>query len=109
MTAEKPKSESHLAPASSKVKSVDFKNASAAPSSNTKSVGRKLAAGGAPELGVKANKTSTTKVRSGARYGIRVKFAKQVAPEAGSTQANGKIIAPATNRQRPNFSSGMGE
>ena len=45
--------------------------------------------------------------RAGARYGIRVGFQKQTAPEASSTQGNGRIIPAATNRSRPNFSAGM--
>jgi len=44
--------------------------------------------------------------RNGARYGVRVGFQKQVAPEAGATQGNGRIISSATNRQRPNFRDG---
>lgn len=45
----------------------------------------------------------------GARYGIRVNFQKTIAPEATSTQANGRIIAPAVNRSAPNFKDGMAE
>jgi hypothetical protein len=46
--------------------------------------------------------------RNGASYGIRVKMgSNQVAPEAGATQANGRIIGPAMNRQRPSFQEGM--
>jgi hypothetical protein len=45
--------------------------------------------------------------RAGARYGIRVGFQKQTAPEASSTQGNGRIIPASTNRSRPNFSAGM--
>ena len=45
--------------------------------------------------------------RSGARYGIRVGFQKQVAPEAGETQGNGRILPAAVNRSTPNFKSGM--
>ncbi len=45
----------------------------------------------------------------GARYGIRVSFQKTVAPEATSTQANGRIIAPAVNRVKPNFSDGTAD
>ena len=44
--------------------------------------------------------------RGGARYGVRVKFQKSVAPEAGATQSNGRMFASAVNRQRPNFKSG---
>jgi len=47
--------------------------------------------------------------RAGARYGIRVGFQKQVSPEAGETQGNGRIIPPATNRSKPNFTAGMAE
>jgi hypothetical protein len=46
--------------------------------------------------------------RGGARYGIRVKFQKTVAPEAGATQAHGRMFAPAVRRQRPNFQDGGG-
>jgi hypothetical protein len=45
--------------------------------------------------------------RNGAAYGIRVKHVATVAPEAGATQANGRIIGPAMNRQRPSFQDGM--
>jgi len=52
---------------------------------------------------------SHVKARSGARYGINVGFQKQVSPEAGATQGNGRIIPPAVNRSKPNFSAGMAE
>ena len=45
----------------------------------------------------------------GARYGVRVKFQQSVAPEAGATQANGRIIASALNRVAPNFSDGKAD
>ena len=45
--------------------------------------------------------------RNGATYGIKVKFQATTAPEAGATQANGRIIGPAMNRQRPSFQEGM--
>jgi hypothetical protein len=46
--------------------------------------------------------------RNGASYGIRVGIgAKQVAPEAGMTQSNGRLLGPAMNRQRPSFQEGM--
>lgn len=44
--------------------------------------------------------------RNGATYGVRVKFQKSVAPEAGATQSNGRIFSSAVNRQRPNFKAG---
>jgi hypothetical protein len=46
--------------------------------------------------------------RNGAAYGIRVGVgAAQVAPEAGMTQSNGRLVRPAMNRQRPSFQEGM--
>jgi hypothetical protein len=45
----------------------------------------------------------------GARYGVRVKFQKSVAPEAGATQGNGRMFSPAILRQRPNFQAGSAD
>lgn len=46
--------------------------------------------------------------RNGASYGIRMGVgAAQVAPEAGLTQSNGRLVRPAMNRQRPSFQEGM--
>jgi hypothetical protein len=45
----------------------------------------------------------------GARYGIRVKFQKTVAPEAGATQANGRILPAATKRTSGNFTDGTAD
>lgn len=48
------------------------------------------------------------KGRNGASYGIRVGVgAVHVAPEAGATQSNGRLLGPAMNRQRPSFQEGM--
>lgn len=52
---------------------------------------------------------SNVSATGGARYGVRVKFQKSVAPEAGATQANGRIIAAAINRVAPNFSDGKAD
>lgn len=46
---------------------------------------------------------------AGARYGIRVKFQKSTAPEAGSTQANGRVLPAAMKSQAPSFKAGMGD
>jgi len=43
----------------------------------------------------------------GARYGVRVKFQKTVAPEAGSTQSNGRIFKASVNRS--GFDGGANE
>lgn len=47
--------------------------------------------------------------RNGAVYGIRVGFNATVAPEAGATQGNGRIIPSAVNRSRPNFQAGVAD
>lgn len=61
-----------------------------------------------PYTQAKPSRTKTT-ASGGARYGIRVKFQKSTAPEAGATQANGRIIASAVNRSKPNFTSGAAD
>jgi len=109
MPAEKPKSEAHLAPNSPKVSSVDFNNASSKPGASMDVRSRKRAAGGAtsqPKPSIK-NHVAADGHRSGARYGIAVKFIKQVAPEAGAVQGNGRLVPPAKGRTRPTFSAGM--
>ena len=64
-----------------------------------------------PYVQAKPSRTFVTSAqaqgRNGAAYGIRVKHVATVAPEAGATQANGRIIGPAMNRQRPSFQDGM--
>ena len=62
-----------------------------------------------PYKQAKPSRKFVTVERAGARYGIRVGFQKSVAPEAGATQGNGRIIASAVNRSRPNFNDGMAE
>lgn len=57
----------------------------------------------------RSNVLVSAAARAGARFGIRVKFQKTVAPEAGATQGNGRIIAASINRSRPNFKAGMEE
>lgn len=71
-------------------------------------VKKKNTASGDPYKMAKPSRTKVT-ATGGARYGVRVKFQKSVAPEAGATQANGRIIPSAVNRSKPNFSSGMAE
>jgi len=41
--------------------------------------------------------------RNGATYGIKAKMPSYTLPEAGATQGNGRLIASAVNRSRPNF------
>ena len=76
-----------------------------------------------PEKGIKVAKKNTAaggatgttghrahvKATSGAKYAITAKLSGGTSPEAGATQANGRIIAPAVNRTRPNFTDGAHE
>jgi len=71
-------------------------------------VKKKNTAAGDPTKMAKPSRTKIT-ATSGARYGIRVKFQKSTAPEAGATQGNGRILSSAVNRSAPNFKDGMSE
>lgn len=73
---------------------------------------KKNTAAGDPYAQPKPSRTFVTspdaRGRNGASYGIRVGIgASQVAPEAGMTQSNSRIVRPAMNRQRPSFQEGM--
>ena len=46
--------------------------------------------------------------RNGAAYGIKAQTVIPTAPEAGATQASGRIIPSAVNRSRDSFDDGMG-
>ncbi|CAB4153345.1 hypothetical protein UFOVP621_121 [uncultured Caudovirales phage] len=46
--------------------------------------------------------------RNGARYSITVNTVIPTAPEAGATQASGRIVKPSTDRSRKVFDDGMG-
>jgi hypothetical protein len=70
---------------------------------------KKNTAAGDPTKMAKPSRKFVMAERAGARYGIRVGFQKQTAPEAGATQGNGRLIPPAINRSKPNFSAGMAE
>jgi hypothetical protein len=45
--------------------------------------------------------------RKGAAYSIKATYMKQTAPEAGMTQANGRIVSPAVVRQKDSWSQGI--
>ena len=64
------------------------------------------AAAGDPTMQPKPSRANVLN-KIGARYGIRVKFQKTVAPEAGATQANGRILPAATRRTSGNFTDGI--
>ena len=94
-----------LAPTSDVKSSVDFKSPSANPEVGTL-VKKKNTQSGNPSI--ENHKVRPhVKATSGARYGIKVKFQKTEAPEAGATQANGRLLPSAIKRSAPNFSAGM--
>jgi len=106
---EKAKSNKNIAPDSAKVSKVEFNDASSKPEKGT-FVKKKNTQAGDPTIKDAAVRKHVTSpgARGGARYGINVKFQKQVAPEAGATQGNGRLLSPA-KPQSPNFKSGMAE
>lgn len=97
-----------IAPVDAKKTSVSFKNASAEPSANTKLVKKKNTAAGDPTKMSKPSR-SHVKATGGARYGIRVKFQKSEAPEAGAVQGNGRLLPSAIKRSAQNFSEGTAD
>lgn len=70
-------------------------------------VKKKNTAAGDPTKMAKPARSKVT-ASSGARYGIRVKFSKSTAPEAGATQANGRLFSPAM-KSAPSFKSGIAD
>lgn len=84
------------------------RNASAAPSKNTKLVKKKGAQAADPTTMAKPSRSKVTiNASGGARYGVRVKMGGGVAPEAGATLANGRLFTAALNRTSPNFADGI--
>ena len=96
-----------IAPVDAKKKSVDFKDASSKPEKGTL-VKKKNTAAGDPTKEAKPSR-SHVKATGGARYGIRVKFQKSEAPEAGAIQGNGRLLSPAIKRSSQSFSEGTAD
>lgn len=82
-------------------------NASGAPSYHTTLISRKNKQAADPANMPIGIRTYAPKERGGASYGTRVKFRMTTAPEAATTQGNGRIFKPAINRSAPNFAAGM--
>jgi len=83
-------------------------NASGAPSKNTTLMPRGGAQAGDPYAQPSGPAyTYAPKERCGACYGVQVGFEAHTAPEAGMTQANGRLFQAAVNRSAPNFLAGM--
>jgi hypothetical protein len=85
-----------------------FTSPSASPKKG-KLMPRKNTAAGDPAItnpGVRANAPYQGE-RKGAAYSIKATYMKQTAPEAGMTQANGRIVSPSIVRQKDSWSQGM--
>ena len=101
-----------VAPTSAKPSNAAGSKPRVAPTEKGTLVKKKGAQAGDP---TKMAKPSRKNVKSadaghaGARYGIRVKFQKSEAPEAGATQANGRILPAAMKSQAPSFNAGMAD
>ena len=90
---------------------IGFTSPSAAPKAGTL-VPKKGAQAGDPSGSKGAPRANVAQVpggeRQGAAYSITARYTKLTDPAAGQTQANGRIIATATKRDRTNFDSGAG-
>lgn len=112
MKTDSKKNPKPIAPTSTAPSNASGSKPRVAPTEKGTLVKKKGAQAGDP---TKMAKPSRKKVMSpdathaGARYGIRVKFQKSTAPEAGSTQANGRLLPPAMKSQAPSFSAGMAD
>ena len=85
-----------------------FTSPSASPKSGTL-VPKKNAAAADPAVtnpGIRANAPYAGE-RKGAAYSIKATYMKQTAPEAGMTQANGRIVSPAVVRQKDSWAQGI--
>jgi hypothetical protein len=92
---------------------LKFTNVSGANSDSTTLVPKKnLQAGDPTGMGTKVNRENVQQTpameRMGASYTVKGIIHKPTDPAAGMTQANGRIFASATNRDRGNFDSGAG-
>lgn len=108
MKTDSTKNPAPLAPTSAKPSNAAGSKPRVAPVEKGTLVKKKNTQAANPVLGP-TNHRSNVKTRSGARYGVRVGFQHQASPEAGATQGNGRLIPPAVNRSKPNFSAGMAE
>ena len=90
---------------------IKFSSPSASPKAG-KLVPKKNTAAGDPYGSKGAPRSNVAQTpggeRLGAAYSIKASYTKLTDPAAGQTQANGRIIATATKRDRTNFDSGAG-
>jgi hypothetical protein len=85
-----------------------MRNVSGAPSASTTLMPRKNTQAADPAFMPIGNRVYAPKERGGAAYGLRLGItAPIINPEAGATQANGRIMKSAIQRTAPNFGMGM--
>jgi hypothetical protein len=84
-----------------------FNDPSGEPSPNTTPIAKKHSKDVNPAAGGKANRKGVMLDRNGAQYRITAKFPPHSSPEAGATQAHGRIIS-AAKPELGNFSQEMG-
>ena len=106
------KNKAPIAPASAEPSNAAGSKPRVAPVEKGTLVKKKGAQAGDPTKMAKPSRKNVMSADAGgagARYGIRVKFQKTVAPEAGATQGNGRLLPAAIKRQAPSFSAGMAD
>lgn len=104
---ESPKTPKTIAPTSTAPSNASgSKPRAAMPEKGTLVKKKNVATGGATGTTGMAKHVKQT---GGARYAIRVKFQQTEAPEAGATQANGRILPAAIVRQSQSFGAGTAD
>jgi len=85
-----------------------FNDASSAPSKNTTFMPKHQSKDNNPNLmpGQPGTHQYASYDRNGAHYGVVVNYIAQTSPEAGATQANGRIIRSVAGKSSPNFWDG---
>ena len=85
-----------------------FNDASSVPSKNTTLVAKSHSKDTEPGLmpGQPGTHRYASYDRNGAHYGVVVNYVAQTSPEAGATQANGRIIRSVAAKSSPNFWDG---
>jgi hypothetical protein len=86
-----------------------FTSPSASPEAGTLVPKKNTAAGDPYAAGTKVNRVNEPYAgeRKGAAYSIKATYMKQTAPEAGMTQANGRIVLPSVVRQKDSWTQGI--
>jgi len=86
-----------------------FTSPSASPEAGTLVPKKNTAAGDPYAAGTKVNRVNEPYAgeRKGAAYSIKATYMKQTAPEAGMTQANGRIVSPSVVRSKDSWAQGI--